>query len=608
MRGLAAVRARAAAVALVALAVVPHLSSIGGHWIVDDFHYVADNTLLDDVDGLATIWRDPHRLLVYYPLTFTTYWLENQLYGRNPRCFRVTNVALHAVVALLGWRLLRRLELPGAWLAAALFAVHPLHVDTVAWVAERKNVLSAALALGSALLYLRGEERRERGERWAAAYGSSWALFTLALLAKTPVLGAPLVAGLLVAWRRRRPAMRDAVALLPFVAVAAALTTITVVVERTVVAAGDAIPSPAWFERPFLAARATWFYVGKLLWPADLAFDYGRWSTSLVEPANFLALPALAAAVVALVLGRRRWGDGPLVAVTSFLILAAPALGFVTFYFHRYSFVAGHFVYLASLPLLAWVGAAWGLAARRRPTAAAALVGVVLALLGAVTWRHGRDYRDPEALARAVLRVTPASWLAHNHLGNEAIRRRDFTAAVEYLERAEAAAPGRVETQLNLAIARSNLGELAAAEAAARRLVALRDGAAVGHLVLGDVLIRGGRFDAAAAAYGVALERDPTSRRARVGLGVAQSRAGRHGAAIATLEAALRDDSANLAARTALAWSLAQSGRRAAAIAQLEVALEQAPDDPRLRANLELLRVGPAEGEGATGDRPPKSR
>jgi Flp pilus assembly protein TadD len=601
------VKRLAAAAALAALAIVAHAPSIGGDWIVDDHLYVADNVLLDDAAGLATIWSDPHRLLVYYPLTFTAYWLENQLCGRDPRCFHAANVALHALVVLLAWRLLRRLELPGAWFAAALFAVHPLHVDTVAWVAEQKNLISAALAIGSVLLFLRSDERHERTERWGAAYAASWALFVLALLAKTPVLGAPLVASLLVAWRRGRFAARDAALLAPFVVAAAALTTITVVVERGVVEAGDAIPSPAWIERPFLAARAALFYAGKLLWPSGLAFDYGRWSTSLLEPANLLALPAIVAAVVALALARHRWGLGPLVAAASFFLLAAPALGLVTFYFHRYSWVAGHFVYLASLPLLASIAAAGTLVTRARPRSAAAAAVASLALLGGATWRHSHDYRDAETLARAVLRVTPASWLAHNQLGNEAIRRGDFAAALEHLERAEAAAPGRIETRLNLAIARMNAGELSAAEVAARQVVAMRDGAAVGHLVLGDVLLRGGRFEEAAAAYAAALEREPESRRARVGLGVAQARAGRHQEAIATLDAALRVDPTSLSARTALAFSLAELGRRAEAIEQIERALELSPDDPRLRSNLELLRTAPSGG-AATGERSPEPR
>jgi tetratricopeptide (TPR) repeat protein len=584
-----------AALALVALPLLAHAPALDGGWIIDDAQYVVDNRLLDDAPGLATIWREPKALKVYYPLVFTTFWVERHLCGIEPSCFHLTNLLLHAAVTLLAWWLLRRLAVPAAWLAAALFAVHPIHVDTVAWVAERKNVLSGLFALAALLLYLRFDERREAGRpdrRWL--YLASLASFLLAMLSKTAILGLPLVAGLLLWWRRGRITARDLAPLAPMVLLGAALSVVTVVVEKGLVGGGDAIPSPPLVERPFLAARVTLFYLGKLAWPAGLSFDYGHWPTALAEPANLGAALALAGGIAALWAGRRRWGAGPLVAILAFLCLAGPALGLVTFYFHRYSFVADHFVYLPSLPILAlYAGAGARLLGRRpRRWPGVVVAAAVLVALGATTWRHARDYRNHETLGRAIVRVNPSSWLGHNHLGNEALRRREFAAALDHLERAEQIAPGRIETQLNLALARMNAGDLAGAEQAARRAVSIRDGAAIAHLVLGDALLRAERFDEAVGSYTAALERDPRLPRALSGLGLAQSRAGRHEAAVATLTAALGEDPANVAARTGLAYSLAQLGRRDEAIAELERALALAPDDPRLRRNLELLRAG----------------
>jgi Flp pilus assembly protein TadD len=583
-----------AAFALVALALLAHGPSLDGGWIIDDAHYVVDNRLLDSAPGLATIWRDPKALRVYYPLVFTTFWVERHVGGVEPRCFHATNLLLHAAVAVLAWRLLRRLGAPAAWLAAAVFAVHPVHVDTVAWVAERKNVLSGLLALAAFLLYLRFDERREAGRTGRSLYLASLACFLLALLSKTAVVGLPLVAALVLWWRRGRLAARDLAPLAPIAVLGAALSVVTVVVENDVVAGGDAVPSPPLVERPFLAARAALFYLGKLAWPSGLSFDYGHWPTGLSEPANVAAALALGLGIFALWAGRGRWGNGPVVAVASFLALAAPALGLVTFYFHRYSFVADHFVYLPSVPILAlYAGAGARLfarAPRRWPGVVAA--AAVLAVLGAATRRHALDYRDHEALARAIVRVNPSSWLGHNHLGSEAIRRGEFAAALGHLARAETIAPGRIETQINLALARMNAGDLAGAEAAARRAVSIRDGAAAAHLALGDALLRAGRFDEAATSYAAARDRDPASRRALSGLGLALSRAGRHEAAVAALVAALRQDPANVAARTGLAYSLAQLGRREEAIAEAERALVLSPGDPRLRRNLEVLRAG----------------
>lgn len=601
-------RRLAAPIALVALAIAPHAPSLSGGWIIDDGHYVAENPLLDDARGLAAIWARPSSLPQYYPLVFTSFWIERQLFGLDPRAFHATNLLLHAAVTLLVWDVLRRLGAKAPWIAAALFATHPVHVDTVAWVSERKNLLSALFALLAARAYLAFDRRRAEGGPVRGVYAASLGAFVLAMLAKTAVVGLPIVLALLLWWRRETLRWGDLRPLLPFAAAGGALAAVTVSLEGDLVAGGDVLPEPALIERPFLAARAALFYLGKLAWPTGLAFDYGTWPTAIGQPRNVLAGIVMTALVAGLWAGRRRWGRAPLVALLAFLVTAAPALGLASFYFHRYSFVADHFVYLASVPVLASfaAAAALGLGSERRRSLGLAAAAAIAAL-SVATWKHAADYRDHEALGRAILRVNPDSWLAHNHLGNEAIRRGEFAVAVEHLLRAEAAEPGRIETQVNLAIARMNAGDLAAAEIAARQVVAMRDGAAGGHLVLGDVLLRGGRFGEAAAAYAAALEREPESRRARVGLGVAQARAGRHLAAIATLEAALRVDPSNLSARTALAFSLAEVGRRAEAIEQIERALQLSPDDPRLSSNLELLRSAPPGG-AATGDRSPEPR
>jgi Flp pilus assembly protein TadD len=584
----------AAPFALLTLAIVPHAASLDGDWIIDDEHYVAENRLLDDVEGLGAIWTRPSSLPQYYPLVFTTFWLERQLFGLDPRAFHATNLLLHAAVTLLIWNVLGRVGSKTAWLAAAFFAVHPIHVDTVAWISERKNLLSALFALLAARAYLVFERRRSEGGRVWTVYLASLGGFVLAMLAKTAVLGLPIVLALLVWWRRERLQWKDLRPLTPFVVAGGALALVTIGLEGKLVAGGDSLPEPGAIERPLLAARATLFYLGKLAWPAQLAFDYGTWPTGVGEPRNLLSGGLLAGLAAGLWAGRRIWGRAPLVALLAFLALAAPALGFASFYFHRYSFVADHFVYLASVPVLALyaaAGAHWLGRERRRSFGVAAAVAV-LAVLCVATWRHAGDYRDHETLGRSILRVNPESWLAHNHLGNEAIRRRDFATALDHLGRAEQLRPGRIETQINLAIARMGSGDLDGAEASARRAIAARDGAAIGHLLLGDALLRAGRFDEAAAAYAAALDRDRGSTRARAGVGMAQSRAGRHAAAVATLSAALAEDAGNVAARTALAYSLAELGRRDEAIAELERALALSPGDPRLRANLEWLRGG----------------
>lgn len=583
----------AAVAALASLAVVAHAPALVGDWIVDDGHYVTENPLLNDAGGLATIWLQPAASSQYYPLTLTSFWIERQLFGLDPRVFHATNLLLHAAVAVMAWSVLRRLAATGSWLIAVLFAVHPIHVDTVAWISERKNLLAGLFALLAIGLYLDFDRRRAGDGRWRLYVGSLLA-FVMAMLSKSAVVGVPVVLASLAWWRRGRLAPRELAPLVPFAAVGAVLAALTVHLESRLVEIGDALATPALHERPLIAARAALFYLGKIAWPSGLSFDYGSWPTGIGEPVNLASALVLLAALALLWARRERWGRGPFVALLVFLVSAAPALGLVSFYFHRYAFVADHFVYLPSLPILA-LGVAAGdrlLVRRRRPWLGGVIAAGVIAALAATTWSHAHDYRDHETLARSILRVHPSSWLAHNHLGNEALRRGELAAALEHLERAEQAAPGRIETQVNLALAKMNSGDLAGAEAAARRVVALRDGAEIGHRLLGDTLLRAGRFEAAVVSYAAALERDPTALRSRAGLGLAQSQAGHHAAAIATLSVVVADDPANVAARTALSYSLAARGRRDEAIVQLERALSLAPGDPRLVRNLELLRAG----------------
>ncbi|HLF55478.1 MAG TPA: O-GlcNAc transferase, partial [Thermoanaerobaculia bacterium] len=350
----AARRTALAAAALVLLALAAHLPALAGGWIIDDEQYVAENRLLDDARGLATIWLEPSALPQYYPLVFTSFWLERQLFGLDPRLFHATNLLLHAAVAVLAWRVLRVLRVPAPWLVAAIFAVHPIHVDTVAWVAERKNLLSALFALVAVELYLSFDRRRAQGSAGALpVYAASLGAFALALLAKTAVAGLPVTLALVVAWRCGRRRLRELAPLVPMLALAAGLAAVTVGLESKLVGAGDRLPDPAPVERPLLAARAALFYLGKIVWPAGLSFDYGLWETAAGDAANLLPAALLAGALVAFGRLRSRWGTGPLVGLLVFLVLAAPALGFVAFYFQRYSFVADHFAYLPSLPVLA---------------------------------------------------------------------------------------------------------------------------------------------------------------------------------------------------------------------------------------------------------------
>jgi hypothetical protein len=279
---------------------------------------------------------------------------------------------------------------PGAPLAAVIFALHPVHVESVAWISELKNTLSGLFYLGAALAYLRFDDSRTR-----RSYGASFLLFVLALLTKS--VTATLPAGLLVAlwWRRGRLSLRDdVVPLLPFVAVGVAMAVVTISFEVGVIGAQGADYAFGALDRVLIAGRAAWFYVGSLLWPADLAFNYPRWIIDARAWWQYLFPAALAGLLFGL-WRARGWSRGPLAAVLFFLVTVAPALGFVNVYPFRFSFVADHFQYLASLGVIGLVAAGLTRAIPDRFARASGVVTCAMALaLGVLTWAQ-RTPRSP---------------------------------------------------------------------------------------------------------------------------------------------------------------------------------------------------------------------
>jgi hypothetical protein len=240
-------------------------------FVWDDDLRVTENATLRSLDGLRRIWLEVGANKQYYPLVFSSFWVEYQLWGANPVGYHLVNLALHAAASVLFWRVLLALGVPGAWLAAAMFALHPVHVESVAWISERKNLLSGVLYLASALAWLRHAEADERGEpRASRLYAASLALFLCALLAKTVACTLPAALLLTLWWKRGRVAGRDALTLLPFFALGIGLGLVTVWLERSEVGASGAAWDLSFPERFLIAGRAVWFYLGKLVWPAPL--------------------------------------------------------------------------------------------------------------------------------------------------------------------------------------------------------------------------------------------------------------------------------------------------------------------------------------------------
>jgi len=330
-------------------------------------------------------------------------------------------------------------------------------VESVAWISELKNTLSGVLYLGAALAYLHFEESRQK-----RFYLSASVLFVLALLSKT--VTATLPAALLVVfwWLRGRLSWRrDVLPLSPWFALGAAAGMFTAWVEQTMVGAQGAEFQLTAVERVLVAGRAVWFYLGKLVWPTNLTFIYPRWQLDAGAWWQYLYPLGLAAILIAF-WRMRRVSRAPLAAILLFCGTLFPALGFLNVYPFRYSFVADHFQYLASVFIIAILSA--GLARlllrldhSRKPGLAAPLIlGSVLAVL---TWAQSRQYTDGETLYRATLSRNPSCWMAHNNLGNVLQRTGRFTEAVSHHKEALRLKPDYIEAYNNLGNALQGLGQ-----------------------------------------------------------------------------------------------------------------------------------------------------
>jgi hypothetical protein len=274
-------------------------------FIMDDDEYVTGNLTLHSVAGLRRIWCDFNATPQYYPLVFTSFWLEYHLWGLSPPGYHVINVLLHTLAAILLWRVLARLQLPCAWLAAGIFALHPVAVESVAWVTERKNVLSAVFYFAAALAYWRWDEPSAAGgtkirQRWRW-YFFAFALFMAALLSKTVTCSLPAALLLVIWWKRGRIDMRDVWPLLPFFVAGIAMGLLTAWLERTQVGAQGPEWAFSFSDRLLIAGHALWFYAGKLFWPANLMFIYPRWQINAGDWQQWI-FPAAAAALVAALL------------------------------------------------------------------------------------------------------------------------------------------------------------------------------------------------------------------------------------------------------------------------------------------------------------------
>ncbi len=453
-----------ASLVLLLLTIAAYWPALGAGYIWDDDDYLTRNSLVQQWDGLAKIWQ-PLQTRQYYPLVFTTFWIEHKLWGLQPFGFHLVNVLLHAASALLVWRIARWLKLSGAWMIAAVFALHPVHVESVAWVTERKNTLSGVLYLAAMLSYLKFDARRSDGDADWWRYVLALVSFAGAMFSKTVTASLPVAIVIVLLLQRERLTVRRLLPLVPMLAIGVALGLNTAYVERVNVGAVGPEFELSLAERCLIASRALLFYPAKLLVPWPLCFFYERWTIDAASAAQWVPVIVVIAAIGALAWLWMRCVRWPACAAMFFGVTIFPALGFVSVYPMRYSFVADHFQYLASLGVIAGVvgAAAWWLREKQWKWGLAA---ILLAVLAALTFRQARNYHDEETLWRATLACNPTSWAALNNLAgvllreaNDAQTQGDHAALHERITEAESLLRQAIALKPDHSRARSQLSE-----------------------------------------------------------------------------------------------------------------------------------------------------
>ncbi len=573
---------------LVLAVAATYLPALTAGFVWNDDTYVTDNLTLDGFTGLKLIWTEPKANEQYYPMVFTTYWLEKRLWGLAPLGYHLVNVLLHAGSALLLWALLSRLGLPGAGWAAALFALHPMCVESVAWVTERKNTLSLFLSLLAMFAYVASRETREeektgrflrkgrkRGPPPRPEAGPSsrsltfigFFFFVLALFAKTTAVVVPAVLLVLVWWKRGEVRGRDVGPLVPWFGAGIALAAHTAWLERTVVAAAGSEWSLGFLGRAVLAGRVLFFYARKFLLPVDLAFIYPRWDVDPRAPLQWLPVLGAAALLVLAWRFRERLGRGPLAFLLLFGGVLFPAMGFFNVYAMRYSYVADHFAYQAVAIAAASIACGAATLLRKAPVAARRAAGAaaagILVLLGVLTSRQARIYEGEETLWKDTLSKNSSCFSCETNYGFWLVNAGRTTEAVEHFETSLRIRPDNVPALLNLgrvAEQRGSLGEAAGRLRAAYRV----DPADVAVLVnLATVEVKLGHADAAVPLYEEALRLGTAEAHiAHNGLGVALMKQGEVAEAAGHFREALRLKPDYDFARANLERALAALGAR----------------------------------------------
>jgi len=584
-------RAFVFALVLAVVTIFAYRPAWNGGFLWDDDVYITNNELLTAPDGLRRIWFSLDSPSQYFPLVYTTFRVEHAIWGLDPTGYHWVNLLLHVANALLVWLVLARLKVPGAWLAGAIFALHPVQVESVAWITERKNVLMGfffLLALLAWIAFVDGRTKRP----WLF-YGLALILYLLALSAKTTACTLP-AALFLILWLQRTPIRWKRVfQIIPFLVLGIAMGMLAMWWERYHQGTSRAVftfLSP--IERVLVASRAVWFYLSKLIWPSNLTFIYPRWDIAPTHLLNYAWLLAGVIACGALYFLRRYWGRSVEVAAGFFVVTLSPVLGFIMLYTFRYTFVADHYQYLACIGPIALASAGLANLADTFKSGRALILSTalcVVAVLATLTWRQAAMYGDIDTLWRTTLARNSGCWMAHNNLGMVLFEKGQLDEAIRHYRRTLEMQPDFWDADYNLGTALLGKGQVDEAIFYCDKAVRMQPNDPDAHVAFANALLQKKRTDDAIAHYQKAVAIRPDYFFARYGLGHALLEKGKLDAAIEHSRAALLIQPNNADCHTVLAIALDEKGQWAEAIQHYEKALEISPQSISALNNLAWL-------------------
>lgn len=544
-----------ATVSIFVAAFIVYWPSLKGGFILDDDILLTDSQLIKSADGLRRIWFTTEPL-DYWPVTYSTLWIEWRLWGTRPVGYRVTNLLLHAMASILIWLILDRLKIPGGWLAAMLFALHPVNVESVAWISQRKNTLSIVFLLLSILWFIHD------GHLWRWL---SLLAFVLGMLSKGSVAMLPALLLAIAWWRKGRIKASDWLAVSPFVIVAVGLAAVNVWFQSRLArgSAGGLEP----LQRLAMSGTVIWFYLLKAVLPTGLSFVYPKWS---IRSDQWLWwLPLFAVIVVTLMLWRQRdrWARGPLLAWICFCASLTPVMGFTdVIYMRSYSLVADRYQYVAIIAVVSLLAAIWRWWQTRAPLVASTLAVVVCAMLGYLTWQRSALFADATKLYRATLEINPTCWLIHNNLGRALETSGQLPQAIESYQRAAQIAPQHADTHYNLGSALAQAGQFPQAIAELQEALRLKPDFADAHYNLGNSLMAVGQVRRAIEHYHQAVRLKPDSPAVHNNLATALASVGLVHQALPHFKQTVELDSTSPVAWFNFAQASAQAGQSVQAV------------------------------------------